>query len=83
MKKTYIVYDSRAGDGDTDNASVLEAFDAESDEKAMEEARDCWATMAAVLYRYDNDPGTNNLMGEHLVGFVDDYKTFPKRKKMK
>ena len=76
---TYIVYDSRAGSGDTDDASVLEAFDCENDEKAMAEARENWADMAACLYRYDTEPGTKTLKGENFVGFVD----APKKKRKK
>ena len=80
----YIVYDSRAGAGDTEEASVLECFDRDDDNDAaaIEEAREDWRQQGAVVYKYYPDPNTpRNLIKETYVGHVDDYHTFPRKKK--
>ena len=79
---TYIVYDSRAGAGDIDEASVLEIFEADNDVEAIKEARESWASQRAIVYKYDIDPkNPKQLTNETYVGCVDDYKSFPKRRK--
>jgi hypothetical protein len=86
-EKTFICFDSRAGGGDTDDASVLEAWDGpDNDAKAIEEARECWSRQGAVVYKYDVKLkgfgfGTKDLTNQTYVGHVDDYRTFPKKKK--
>ena len=62
------MYDSRAGGGDTNAASVLEAFDGESDQGALVEARLLWLDQHAQLYAYRKEG--EKLVNERFVGVV-------------
>lgn len=50
--RVYIVFDARAASGDTDDAAVLESFDAPSDGKAKRAAYRMWHEQPYVLYGY-------------------------------
>ena len=80
MKRVnYIVYDGRAAFS-TEDATILEAFSLENDQDhdglAMKEARQSWKKQGAFLYKYTlkNDI----LIEETMVGFIDDYDSFPR-----
>lgn len=49
-KRVYIVYDERAMFGNTDDATVLESFDAANDKAARREALQTWQGTPFVLY---------------------------------
>lgn len=49
-KRVYIVYDNRAVSGNTEDAGILESFDAPSDAKAKQQARRMWHKQNYVLY---------------------------------
>lgn len=51
-ERVYIVFDARAAGGDTEDATVLESFDAPSDRKAKQEAYRMWREQQYVLYGY-------------------------------
>lgn len=49
-ERIFIVYDSRAASGDTDDAGILETLSAPSNRKAKQEARSTWGDQPYVLY---------------------------------
>ena len=49
-ERIYIVYDARAASGDTEDATVLEAFDEPSDRQARQYAYREWRDQPYVLY---------------------------------
>ena len=48
--RRYLVFDARAASGDTEDATVMESFDAPSDSKAKQHAYRMWGDRAYVLY---------------------------------
>jgi len=46
----YLVFDARAANGYTEEAVVMESFDAPSDSKAKQQAYRMWGDRAYVLY---------------------------------
>ena len=54
-KKTFILYDGRAKDGNTDDASVLVV--ASSEEEAQEQGETTWEGYDAIWFEYDNIKG--------------------------